>query len=699
MQISPINYKVNSSFGNNNEKEKIVTEPKKSKIPETFNRKQVGGAVLATALSAAVIGGALVHGKARLAVRRAASENEALSRRIQELVEGNNNIQRGFEDTKDRFGELLEGDLSPKELRDKIYSTLREKIFGGNLDYDISTPPVTGKTGGRVFDDAIELPAYVGTNNRAGMTPLRIPEIGSDGSFEFKLPNTSEIKISKAKTKDFTPIPYTLTTISESYADSVRWDNNKIARDILQNFFDGHGQTLDGVRFSFVPVGNGKYKVRISGDSSYTADKALILGESTKRNDARAAGNYGEGLKMSALKLLKDSGADNVKFASDNWELSYSLGKGDLSDSRLLGFSIDKVTPIEGNYIEFETSDKNLLETFRTSINRFYHSGNEHFKCPDFENDLVGIKLLQPGQKGGIYVAGQRFEFDNNYDGLEDAVIFLKEKPAVSNFDPSRDRTSMDIYDFMRISSWLSDESRMSQDDKVKMLKALDKFWGAKGLGKHPLDYFVEYFASALERSNIHIKFPSNYIAYSPATEELVLDLQLKGYRICKEEFADLGMPTIKELMGDARAHEVVVPNEKETKKIMILKEAIQVLSRSLKDKHFTEDELNTKIFLFNNKSEKDKKLYNDTLAEAITEAGFSRGFWIDKEYLNTANFSDVLETALHELSHKAGGDESSTFSYKLTNVNRDVIKQLINDIQSRNEIQALNKLWVELGS
>ena len=66
---------------------------------------------------------------------------------------------------------------------------------------------------------------------------------------------------------------------------------------------------------------------------------------------------------------------------------------------------------------------------------------------------------------------------------------------------------------------------------------------------------------------------------------------------------------------------------------------------------------------------------------------------------MDKASFSEALETALHELSHKAGGDESEEFSYKLTNVNKAVIGQIVEDVQSRAEIQSLNKLWDEIGS
>lgn len=64
---------------------------------------------------------------------------------------------------------------------------------------------------------------------------------------------------------------------------------------------------------------------------------------------------------------------------------------------------------------------------------------------------------------------------------------------------------------------------------------------------------------------------------------------------------------------------------------------------------------------------------------------------------MSKSEFSDVLETALHELSHKVGGDESAAFSYKLTDVNSQAIHQMMNDVQSKNELQALNRIWNEL--
>jgi len=80
-------------------------------------------------------------------------------------------------------------------------------------------------------------------------------------------------------------------------------------------------------------------------------------------------------------------------------------------------------------------------------------------------------------------------------------------------------------------------------------------------------------------------------------------------------------------------------------------------------------------------------------------ERGYSKGFWIDKKYLKNSSFNDALETALHELCHKFGADESSEFSYALTKVNAKVIQELIKNGKTRSNLQALRALWNEINA
>ena len=602
---------------------------------------------------------------------------------------------------RDRFTELVESDLSPKEIREQIFARMKSLIDDNPLNYDVMSPPVTGK-GITEFADAIELPP-VGTSNRASMQPLNIPLISERGEFSFALPK-GEMRKSQMPSKDFTPVHNQPTTISIGYADSVNWDNDKVARDILQNFYDGHGQTLDGVSIEFVPIGNGKHRVRISGDSTYTVDKALFMGESTKREDARSAGNYGEGLKMAVLKLLKSGGADSVRVGSDNWKLTYELANTDLTEKQILSYSIDRVEKLDGNFLEFETTDRDLLNKIRETINRFYHSSNEHFKAPDFENEFVGVRTdLGPNDKGGLYIAGQRFEYEGGYSNFDNSALFIKEKPPANVLDVSRDRVSLDHWNLANIGSWLATRESLAGEEGLKLIHALKRYWGKVPSNSEPkgldslLRRFIDTFTIMTDNKGIHAKFPENCVAYSPASPDVVFDLRSKGYIICKDEFAKLGMPTIRELIGDARAHEVIKPTEVQEKKLKILKEAIRILGKNMEGKHFTAEELDPKIFIFDAKGAKDAKLYSDTRAEAIIDNGETKGFWIDRDYLERANFSEILETCLHELSHKAGGDETAAFSYQLTRVNADAIDAMLNNVPALHELQALTKIWESL--
>lgn len=710
--INPVNLP-NVTFQSNPIKEEKELDLPKNE--ETIEKKKVAGYVLATALSAAVLGGAIVHGKTkglRTRLSNALNNNNILQgensilRNEKELLGGeklrleelNRTLQEALDKTKNKFNEIFEGEIAPKDVKEQVVARLREIIGNKKLSYDITEQPIIKKEPILIGEEnVLDLPTSVYTTNRAAMQNIEIPKIEPDGRFKIDLPQSEEMRISTPESIDFKPVHKQATTISENYADSVVWDNDKIARDIMQNFYDGHGQTLDGVMMKFEPLPNGKYKVRIEGKSTYTADKAIYLGESTKRNDPKAAGNYGEGLKMATLKLLKDGGASEVKIASDNWKLTYEIAEGNISDKQVLTYSLDKVDKISGNYLEFETNDKSLLESLRNSINRFYHSSNPDFKCPDFENNFIGIKRIGPNEKGGFYIAGQKFEVDGSFEGLKNYVIFLKEKPPVDVLDPSRDRISLNGSNLRDIGRWVARSKLKVKDEEfVQILKSLEKVWDFNTGYKVNSEEFLEGLISSGRFCRPKIKFPSNYVAYSNASPDIVMDLRMKGYKVCKEDFADFGMPTIHDVVTNGRAHDIVVPNELEKRKILILKEAIEKLKPSLEKENFTADEIDTHIYMFDRTTPKEKELYADCNAEAIIDFGVSKGFWIDKGYLNKTSFFDALETALHELCHKAGGDESANFSYKLTNLNSNVLDQLGTDSKTNIELKALKELWDE---
>ena len=543
------------------------------------------------------------------------------------------------------------------------------------------------------------------TTLRSDAKELNYPKFKQGSAYSFEFPTSSEIKVSH-EYSCIIPKPRTLTTVSESYADSLVWDNDKIARDLMQNFYDGHGQTLDGVKFDVVPTSNGKYKIKIQGKSTYSPDKAILLGESSKKNNDKAAGNYGEGLKMVVLKLLREKGASEVNIAADNWNVNWKFEDSGFGKN-VLAYQLDEVPQIDGNFIEFDTDNVDFIKSIINSFDKFYHYNNPSFKCPDFENDVVGINLKDKDEEGKFYIAGQAFELDGDYESLKGMDIYLKKKPPISHngafiFDPSRDRTSLTRDNLEALGSWVISDDNMSKEDAVKLLHAVEDYWDVgttRAMFKHNTrgtSFILGLIKGAYDRNDLHIKFPDKYVADSYRVSRALGDMYVKaGYKICSSYFDFLGMESIDDLVTETRKHKPLEPTEAEKNKILILKEAIQLLAPVLKeDNMFSDEELDTKIFIYDRKASNEDKAYDNVAGEAIIDKRKTLGFWLDRTTMKEESFSNMLSTSLHELTHKFGGDESSTFSYKLTDVMEKVFKAINNNPNLAVQLKVLEQAW-----
>ena len=419
-----------------------VVAPKTDNASKNTEKKKTistSSAILGSLASVSVLGMAdilLTKGKY---ITKLTGKGRGLEREVLELKNKIKGLDTQISEANNKISELvtkieelskrkIDSILSKGEIDKELQAQIQKEIEHSELNYDAMKPHKVLKKARFEPKDYKEnyVDIKTGTTNRSSMQELIIPEIKSDGSFEIELPKGC-MKIKNAEMRKFKAFKIQ-SNISEKYGDHVIWDEDKIARDILQNFFDGHGQTLDGVKIKFVPIGNGKFRVRIEGKSTFDFKNAVIVGESESHEISQAAGNYGEGLKMISLKLLKQDKASKVKIGSGNWEVSCSLEKDTRLDAELMNYNIVPVKNYDGNFLEFETSNEQLMKSIRNSIDRFYHSSNTHFKNPDFENELLGFKLLPEGEKGALYISGQRFEYDGDYDGFKNAILFIKEK-------------------------------------------------------------------------------------------------------------------------------------------------------------------------------------------------------------------------------------------------------------------------------
>ena len=65
-----------------------------------------------------------------------------------------------------------------------------------------------------------------------------------------------------------------------NYGKRVNWSEQKIARDIMQNFYDGHGNTLDGVRLAIKKLPDGQYNIKVSGLAEFDYENLLFYFQS-----------------------------------------------------------------------------------------------------------------------------------------------------------------------------------------------------------------------------------------------------------------------------------------------------------------------------------------------------------------------------------------------------------------------------------
>ncbi len=646
--------------------------------------------------------------------RKRANEAESLQRSAEEKIQTGISevvdvVRTNAQKELERINAVLNREVG--SVDETLLNTMRRQIREYQLDYNPEVPPLKDVSTPYVspYTKHVEYKGSAQASIRLGGQNTTIPEFSLSRGCDFTIPRTGTVRPSSSQRVDFTPIHEFPTTIS--LQGDIGWSNDKIARDLLQNFYDGHGQTLDGVRFVVTPQSGGKCRIRIEGEGVYSQDKAILLYETVKAEDMDAAGNYGEGLKMAVLKLLRDKGASEIKMGSDNWRVTWDSSQSKIGASKVLRYSLEKTEqPLKGNYLEFETNDEKLVQSMRNAIGHFYHSGNTDFRGVNFENSLFGIKKLSPNEAGSTYIAGQKFEYQNldRWDGLNGFTIFFKKKTPKTVFDCSRDRIPIQNKGLENIAKYFSGGEvdtiagkeiiQTTPEETIRALEALESLWTNREKENASCAVIEGLIAGAREQ-NVRVKFPDNYLAECYGVSDAIIDdLVSQGYKICHQEFRNIGMPTIKEHVSRTRNHTPIAMTGTEQQKIGIIRAALQKLSQYL-EKEFTLSELSPKIYLFDKNAASEAKETGNTLAEAIISDRKSQGFWIDKTHLGTAGFDEAMATTLHELTHKAGGDESQQFSYKLTDVLQRVV-EATSDEKNRLfiiEWQNLKKLWGEL--
>ena len=546
--------------------------------------------------------------------------------------------------------------------------------------------------------------------------PVTVTPLPAAGKLMRELRNTGHVKLSipneggvKVKPYDAVIHPeddYRLNVTQDAgikirYGTKLQWSNFKIARDLLQNYYDGHGHTLEGVNIEVNKTADGKYKIKISGESSWDYSHLDQMGSSTK-HDPLDAGGYGEGTRAVAVSLLSKADITNVKYASGDWAMTYGRSSDDLKSAYMTQTLSKNSEKVKGSTVEFETENADIAHKLLEAKDYFNHPHNPDFKNLDFENEFFGFKLKDDGAKGNIYLI-QRYETDGeSNNGLRGATIVFKtqpnhptlvEKSGGEQFELGTgvDRAQIPSYDVNRILSRYI--KTMTDEELTQAISSMERFWGESGTKKDRLNDMYVPFVKEANRRGLGIDFKDAHYVYLDKPSISSYDMAKNmGYKIANKSMKDVGMQSFYAKDASKLPHQ---PTEEQSKEIRLLEEGVRIIQEctdlSTKDL-LNSDEITKPTYMF---SEGD----HGTGAEAIIEAGEYQGHWMRDSHLLLQNYVGNLATFLHEISHKAGGDTSEVFSMQLTKLQSHITNAIMHNPNAFKKIQTLSKMFDEVRS
>lgn len=161
-------------------------------------------------------------------------------------------------------------------------------------------------------------------------------------------------------------------TSAVTTAWGVRWDEDWIARDLMQNFFDANRNVLEQV---LVTVDKPTV-VTISAPTPYDLERLFYLGSEKGRQDV---GQYGEGFKVAVTCLLRDHNVTPIA-VSDNSAAVVRISDAPVVENSTLYplvydfFSLS--TRVEGTELILIGCQAKLIESLRNGLTHFFYARN-----------------------------------------------------------------------------------------------------------------------------------------------------------------------------------------------------------------------------------------------------------------------------------------------------------------------------------
>jgi hypothetical protein len=534
-------------------------------------------------------------------------------------------------------------------------------------------------------------------------SPIKAPEeeklSSLIGSIELVVPGVApQPRISPQCHLDSGYVGRRETALNESYG--VAWSQKKIVRDILQNFYDGQGGSLAGVRMTVERSHrDGPFVVTIRGDGEFPHDLLVNIGGTTKSQDSESAGHFGEGGKLIPLLLLRSGTVTRCSYSSRDWQLDFEISKNEGGRSKL-HFDVSQVKDSPGNSLRLESSDTRFISALCGGLDLFYYPGHPDFSTPHLQNRYGGISILPSGKRGNLYICGQRFEVDSSNSKGGDAQWKgeLLECVVWSNrrlTNTGRDRIAIPIE---RVASKVIAPiiGAASNEQLISLLYGLKEHWQIPASIAAEEPVLLTPVLEEIRRRNLLTSFPEECQALPKRhARQVPKRVQEEGKIPCRAILGELGMSQRHET--EFFEHITVVEMTKaEAERIAILRKGAERLLKYMLGNGILYAErpaleaidpyLPVCVFEAN----RCKRLDGIDIPIAFHSGNFIA--W-HRECLNNSSFHSALTTHLHELTHAYGGDNTRVFTLEMSRWVQ-VALQTVSSEKMAHHLCALEFLW-----
>ena len=476
-------------------------------------------------------------------------------------------------------------------------------------------------------------------------------------------------------------------TSAVTTAWGVNWDEDLIARDLMQNFYDANRDALGRV----VVTVEGPTVVTVSAPTPYDLERLFYLGSEKGRQDV---GQYGEGFKVAMTCLLRDHSVTPVAVSGDAAAVVRISDEPAVENSALYPLIYDFFTltnRIDGTRLILIGCKAPLVESLRSGLTHFLYDRNTLLGPKVWASYQGEFQLFESTTSDG-YVFYRRLRRGTIPDVPVILVIDKEYKQIEKLIDQDRDRKAfggqlMELFYKRFAESGLSYGAREAilhilrvtehrWEHGVPLLRAISQ---RRAYGVWNTTEFREVFADRYYAESHPPGDNGQRLEY----QQIEDNWRREGRRPLPQYFANFGVVSAERYVRDrdAQAREeshrqnARTPTDNERSGLELMGVVLGELSPELLA-HFDPSTTHYTV-----------ARTDIVLGELKKARSYGSRHVFFSEDVFVADFARALATYLHEHAHIFGYDGSRGFTDALTELLETVVR-------NRDELDEYEKKW-----